>query len=161
MEQSFNPGIPGLEYIIGIVSTSCAATSESNKFKLIFRTPAAIVPMPCLLYNDKSRTCGVRQRFCSHDWRNSRLYHSQVLHLVSGLCLLSENAVNGVPGRTIAELKDAFSSDLPAVDSFQQWRGVGEAIKVNEILPHSLSNTYRALTATSIPTYHAFCTYCW
>ena len=64
---------------------------------------------------------------------------------VSGLCLLPENAVNEVPASIIAGLKDAFSSDLPAVDSFQQeverwvmrW-------KVNESLPQSLSNTYCA-----------------
>ena len=53
--------------IAGVVS--CGATSDCNKLKLIrFRTPAANVPMPSRQYNDKTRTCGVRQRFCSRDW---------------------------------------------------------------------------------------------
>ena len=70
----------------------------------------------------------------------------------SGLCLLLENAVNGVPASTIAELKETSSSDLPAADSFRQeverwvmrW-------KVNKTLPQSLSNTYRATNCHLYP----------
>ena len=53
--------------IAGVLS--CGATSDCNKLKLIrFRTPAANVLMPSRQHNDKTRTCGVRQRLCSRDW---------------------------------------------------------------------------------------------
>lgn len=49
---------------------SCGATAtDCCKMKLIeSRKPALTISMPSHQYPDKSRTGGVRQRFCKHDW---------------------------------------------------------------------------------------------